>query len=125
MITPTTSAHMGPMTVAIELPKDSPMAEAHFLSPLAPLIDAMLEEDGVKLYVHHLDHVAYIKDDAGVEYPLIGVEWGATAEEMIEIVRVLMESVPAGDDFYSHAGKRIGYRIVDLGNDIIELRTLS
>lgn len=97
------------------------MAETHFLSPFVPLIDAMLEDEGVELYVHYLDGVAYIKDGAGIEYPLLGVEWGVTAEE--QIVSGIRHAISAGDDTYVHAGRRFRFRLLE--NGIIELRCLD
>ncbi|HEX9225371.1 MAG TPA: hypothetical protein VF885_01795 [Arthrobacter sp.] len=99
------------------------MTEAHFLSPLAPLIDAMIEDEGVELYVHYLDGVAYIKDDVGIQYPLFGAEWGATADELAEIVRRIVQDPSTGDNPYVHAGRHFRCRLLE--NDIIELRIVG
>lgn len=83
------------------------------------------QDGGVELYVHHLDRVTYIKDDVGTEYPLLGVEWAATADELADIVRRAKEAALIGGAYFSQGGRRFGCRIVGPADDIIELRFLE
>lgn len=105
--------------------KDPKLTAPHAVSPLAFLIDAMLEDEGVELFVHYLDMpCAYIADDAGIGYALVvGDAWNISADEMAEVVAGIREAISAGDDIYVHTdGRHFRFGI---GDEVITLRCLG